>query len=263
MQQLETKFYSRAEIAEELKLNINDNKHFKRNLDNKLVKWGYSYEYDRKGVLITRAPENADEKLAEILIREYDLDVQIDTYSFACFITAFEDVEKFDSMPWGERENILKEFYDVDVTDRTLKNWASKLFKTGTLSKSNEKTYWSTSINCFGQKTRQWIIEDSEEYEEMSKYFERRKELVKQFMSEGKNRSEAWTEANKTLWCEYGCCYYGCKTVMPGAFDQTRHLHEIYEYVREIAASGEEAVFKVETAIVRKPTNVTTGEFNF
>ena len=263
MQQLEQRFYSRQEIATELNLNINDNKHFKRNAENKLINWGYSFESSpRKGILITRIPTTANEKLSEILIREYDLDIQIDTYAFACFITAFQDVENFSAMPWTERADILKEFYAVDVTDRTLKSWANKLFKTGTFAKSDEKVFWSTTINAYGQKIRQWIDEESDEHEEMLKYFNRRKQLVSNYMSEGKSRSEAWTEANKTVWCEYGCCYYSCKTIMPGAFDKTNHLQEIYEYVREIAASGEEAFLKVEVSLVGSST-VTTGEFKF
>ena len=262
MQQLETKFYSRAEIAEELNLNINDNKHFKRNLENKLVKWGYHYDYSTKGVQITKAPTTANEKLSEILIREYDLDVQIDTYAFACFITAFEEAEKFDAMPWTERVEILKVGYNVEVTDRTLRSWASKLFKTGTLSKSDKKTYWSTTTNLLGQKTRQWIEEDSEEHEEMIRYFQRRKQLVKQYMDEGKNKSEAWATANKTVWCEYGCCYYACKSIAPGAFDNTNHLQEIYEYVREIADSGEEPVLRVQVSLV-SPSTINNKGFKF
>lgn len=249
MQQLETKFYSRAEIAEELNLNINDNKHFKRNLENKLVKWGYSFEYDRKGVLITRAPQNANEKLAEILIREYDLDIQIDTYAFACFITAFEDTEAFDAMPWGERAKVLEMGYGVKVTDRTLRSWANKLFTVGTLSKSNEKSYWRTRAVTGGSPIREWVDGIEEMEQEMSEYFERRRQLVKQYMSEEKSKSEAWTAANKTLWCEYGCCYYACKMIKPGAFDKTGCLQEIYELVRDIAESGEEAVFKVDVSL--------------
>lgn len=268
MQQLEAKFYSRTEIAEELSLNINDNKHFKRNVENKLVKWGYSFEYSRKGVLITRAPETANEKLAEILIREYDLDIQIDTYAFACFITAFEDAETFESMPWSERADVLKEGYGVTVSDRTLRNWASKLFKTGTLAKSNDKSHWKTTLVYPGKKVRQWIDDIEDEMQQMAEYYERRRQLVKQYLNDNvtsgkedfnKVKSAAWTFANQTLWSEYGCCYYTCKTVKPGAFDETGCLQEIYELVRDIAADGEEAVFKVDVSI-------TTGnkkEFNF
>lgn len=257
MQQLETKFYSRAEIAEELELNINDSKHFKRNLENKLVKWGYSFEYSRKGVLITRAPETANEKLAEILIREYDLDIQIDTYAFACFITAFEEIEIFESMPWGEREKAMKYAYGVTVTDRTLRNWANKLFKTGTLAKSNETTCWRTRF-IGGEPFREWVNGIEEMEQEMSDAFAFRKKAANDYISNAvasgrkdykEIRAEAWKVANSLVWKEYGCCYYTCKTIKPGAFDKTKHLQEIYELVREIAANGEETFLKVDVSL--------------
>ena len=42
MQQLEKQFYSREEIAELLAVKITD--HFKRDVINKLDKWGYQYK---------------------------------------------------------------------------------------------------------------------------------------------------------------------------------------------------------------------------
>jgi hypothetical protein len=40
-----------------------------------LNKWGYSYNYSRKGWEITQVPQTAKERLTEILLREYGLDV--------------------------------------------------------------------------------------------------------------------------------------------------------------------------------------------
>lgn len=44
-------------------------------------------------------PATAEARLTEIRIRQYDLDVQINSYAFSCFITAFSDIEGFVSMP--------------------------------------------------------------------------------------------------------------------------------------------------------------------
>ncbi len=63
MQQLEKRFYSRQEIADTLGVNIKDSGHFKRNVESKLQKWGYSYNYTSTGITITRQPETPQERL--------------------------------------------------------------------------------------------------------------------------------------------------------------------------------------------------------
>ena len=127
MQQLDLRFYSRTEIAEILAVNISDSRHFKRNTENKLKKWGYRYSYTTAGVTILSCPTTAEERLAELLIRQYNIDVQINPYAFACFITAFSDIDGFDSMPWGERAKVYYDYSGISMDERTLRNWCSKL----------------------------------------------------------------------------------------------------------------------------------------
>ena len=86
MEQLELRFYTRQEIADALSVNIKDSNHFKRNVEAKLRHWGYGYEYSRSGVQITRRPETAEERLAEILYRHYEINVQTNPTAFACFM---------------------------------------------------------------------------------------------------------------------------------------------------------------------------------
>ena len=85
--------------------------------------------------LHTGKPETAEERLREILIRKLNLDVQVDAYAFACFICAFTDIGSFDSMPWEERAELMKYKYGVDVSDRTLRNWCSKLISSNIIQK--------------------------------------------------------------------------------------------------------------------------------
>lgn len=73
MKQLELKKYTRQEIADALNLNKSSS-NFKRDVENKLSKWGYDYIYTRAAVTITKRPESADERLKELLIRELHLD---------------------------------------------------------------------------------------------------------------------------------------------------------------------------------------------
>ncbi len=108
-------------------MNINDSRHFKRNVENRLKKWGYRYNYKTAGVTILSRPITAEERLAELLIRQYNIDVQINSYAFACFITAFSDIDGFDSMPWGERAKVYYDYSGVSMDERTLRNWCSKL----------------------------------------------------------------------------------------------------------------------------------------
>ena len=73
MTQLEARFYPRSEIAEITGRDPADSKHFKRNIENTLSKWGYGFDYMREGVTITHIPSTPEERLKEILVREYSV----------------------------------------------------------------------------------------------------------------------------------------------------------------------------------------------
>ena len=247
LKQLETKFYSRQEIAEILSVNIKDSNNFKRNVENKLRKWGYKYNYSRKGVEIIEAPISATAKLSEILIRHYGIDIQIDAYSFACFISAFVEIEGFCSMPWEERKINMEQVYGISVEERTLRNWCNKLINTNTIAKTGEKTNWRT-ICISGKKEREWIDGIPEAEQEMKEYYSLRKQLVDKYIADavaaGKTdckeiKAEAWKTAYETLWKKYGCCYYSCKGLLLSGFDDTEVLAEIYELVNKITTEGE------------------------
>ena len=125
MQQIEVRNYSRNEMAELLKVEITDS-HFSRKVQSILTKWGYSFVYSRKAIQITAAPSTAQERLNELLIREFNLDIQIDIGKFATFVYLLMD-EEFSSMPFGERANVMKQDYNIEVSEITLKRWYKKL----------------------------------------------------------------------------------------------------------------------------------------
>lgn len=52
MNQLEQRFYERSEIADITSANPEDSKHFKRNVENTLTKWGYGFEWLYGGATI-------------------------------------------------------------------------------------------------------------------------------------------------------------------------------------------------------------------
>lgn len=260
MKQLQKQFYERKEIAEMLELDVNDSKHFKRNLENKLIKWGYSYEYSRKGITITKQPETAEEKLSEIIVRKYDLDIQLEVNDFAYFIYCLLADEAFISMPWAERVNYLKEEYNVSVSESTLKRWGSKLIDMNLVSKDKvSRTYWTT-FYIDGEKQR--VKVDNEQSEKaMRAYMEYRNQMKNEFVENGKRKgrkdyaqlnSDAWKFAMSEAWEKFHACYYACGTLCLNAIGED--AQEIYELVEEICGDGvkKTTVLEVSTRLVTK-----------
>ncbi|MBU5626184.1 hypothetical protein KQI82_04510 [Oscillibacter sp. MSJ-2] len=205
-----------------------------------LEKWGYEYDYSRSGVEITGKPDLPEEKLKEILIRKLNLDVQINAYDFACFLCAFTDIGSFDSMPWDERAIQMQLKYDVDVTDRTLRSWCKRLIGSDIIQKCGRETFWKTQR--FGkEKYRTPVAADDDE---MAQYFQKKSEYleVARLAAEeaGKTGKEAaasaWDATYKSLWREFGCCYYACRGLLFNAIGED-YIFEIYELAQEIAAA--------------------------
>ena len=244
MKQLELRSYPRAEIAEVLSVNLQDSRHFKRNVEDKLSKWGYGYHYETPAVQILSRPETPEERLAEILYRGFGIDIQTRAVPFACFISAFTDIEGFSSMPWGERETAYREYYGFAPDERTLRNWCSRLINCGIIAKVGYSTLWKTFYSG-GQKCR--VPVEEEETDRLREYYERRRELAATNYAEElaaglgpkEAKQKAWKNAYRTLWAEYGCCYYYCKYFTLTAFSTEEvkaDVQEVYELVQELAA---------------------------
>ncbi len=239
MIQLENRAYPKVEMAELLGLDPK-NKNFKRAVETTLTSWGYKYEFPpySKTITITYIPEGED-KLAELLIRDYGIDVRTNPVEFACFLHAFNHIDGFISMPWGERAKAMADCYGVEVCDRTLRNWANKLFTSGTLMKCAEKTYWK-SAKISDTETLREPVEKSE----FSEFYKYRREAQSKAMADmilaGRTdyeeiRKESWTQAHFAAMNEFkGWCYFSCKTILLSAFDD-KDLAEIFELVEEIA----------------------------
>lgn len=229
MEQIEVRNYSRAEMAEMLKVEITDS-HFSRKVQSILTKWGYSFVYSRKAIQITAAPSTAQERLNELLIREFDLDIQIDIGKFATFVYLLMD-EEFSSMPFGERANVMKQDYNIEVSEITLKRWYKKLVDYNVVETNRlRKTYW-VSMYVDGQKARMKVDEDDEG---KIKYENRRRKLVEQNIKDGMNKADAYSSANLACWKEFKCCYYSCNTIILNAFNQ-----QFFELAEEVFDNGD------------------------
>ena len=229
MQQIEVRNYSRNEMADLLKVEITDS-HFSRKVQSILTKWGYSFVYSRKTIQITAAPSTAQERLNELLIREFDLDIRIDIGKFATFVYLLMD-EEFSSMPFGERVNVMKQDYNIEVSEITLKRWYKKLVDYNVVETNRlRKTYW-VSMYVDGQKTRMKIDENDEG---KIKYENRRRKLAEKNIKNGMNKADAYSSANLTCWKEFKCCYYSCNTIILNAFNQ-----QFFELAEEVFDNGD------------------------
>ena len=214
-----------------MSVNINDSKHFARNVKDKLTKCGYGFDYKTDGVTITSIPTTAEERLKEIAIRQFSIDVQTDIYAFACFLAAINDLEGFDSMPWETRAAVLWSEYGVKVSDRNLRSWCRKLMKKNAIAKVGGSTYWKTFYRD-GTKV-QTIVSKAE----TDRYYARRSELVAELFKEniesGMKRElalkDAWKSVYEILWGEFHCCYYCCKGFLVPAFSDDEIMREIIE----------------------------------
>ena len=102
--QLEKRFYSRSELSQLTGAREEDTRHFKRNVESVLSNWGYGIDWSKNGAIIKHIPTLPEEKLRELLIRKFHVDIQVDMYAFACFVTAYSDVPGFECMPQAIRE---------------------------------------------------------------------------------------------------------------------------------------------------------------
>lgn len=163
-------------------------------------------------------------------------------------MTAFNDIDGFDCMPWEERAAVMSKRYGVDFCAKTLRNWCGRLFRLELVSKSNaEKVYWRTE-GMEDERTRT-VVKTDEDMEGMRQYFDCRQEihekiyvaLLKSGVDRKTANNAAWNETYKRLWSKYKCCYYSCKALVLSAFSASVEqdtLQEIYELTRELAGAA-------------------------
>lgn len=214
MEQLELRTYTKQELSIFLGIPIDDN--FARKTKTLLDNWGYKYKYG-KTVEIIYKPTTAAERLTEFVSRYLNIDAY-NIYGFACFLDALITDIDFTAMPWAERVKVLKEDYEVEIPERTLRYWYTKLVDKNLISKSPESTgFWMTII-ADGETHRHRIEQDDEEWKA---YWTRFYELVKSGEEHPKQ------VVNK----EFGCNYFGSKSIELNACNDFMDLKELTEIV--------------------------------
>lgn len=228
MKQLNLQFYPREEIAEIVNIPATK-QNFKRGVETTLDKWGYKYEYSRKGVIIIEQPQTAAAQLKELLIREYNIDVQVDIEAFSCFLYLLMVYEDFQTMPWNERENELENTYGIKISERTLRSWYKKLEDNDLISKFKVDAATWCSFRLNG-KTEREMVDGNPELEGIKrKYEHRRRELLE--------KTKSWKITITTLWEEFRCCFYTCnKLILNGI--ETDLLKLVEDTVNEFYPQG-------------------------
>lgn len=228
-ERLELRFYPREELAAIAGLDAHDH-NFAGTMKTRLTLWGYEYEFKpRRGFMITKIPETPEEQLIEILRRELHIDTQVNPLHFASFMSAFVLIPTFFSTPWPEREKLLREYYDVTVTDRTMMNWRDKLIARGYINLvSSNRNLWHTFLQD-GRKVREIVDPESPEYKQ---YCALRSGILAEYAKMGMPARSVWGDMVHQLYKEYGVYYY-CKSIEFNGF-KLKELDCIHDLTLEI-----------------------------
>ncbi len=230
MKQLELRYYKREEISQIFVIEPNDH-NFKRKIETKLIAWGYSYTYSKKSFTITAVPESAAARLQEIMCREYNIDLsrQDNIKPFANFIYLLaNDIDGFASMPWRARSQYLKQWNNIEISDRTLQSWCKLFVDKNEIGKiKTEKTYWMTTC-ISGEKIQEELIQgkDSPEWKAYWKTF-----------FELKKTTET-KQLGLAVYQKMGYCVYSCPAFLFCAWS----CKEIIELSTEIVENGFEEI---------------------
>jgi len=190
-----------------------------------------------------------------------NIDIQINPKAFACFISAFHEIDHFDSMPWDERAVWLDCEYGIQITGRTLRSWSNKLIEKGIFLKSEQRTFWKTEYHG-RTKMRSPVDPENEElqsyYQDRKAYIQKsKKQMIEDNIDPKVAAANAWAMATMELLEKYHCVYYTCKSLNVTAFseEEDNFLLEIYELVEEIVHAP-----KAAAPILLPDTKIKTKE---
>lgn len=232
MEQLQKRGYTKEEISAITGISLADHQ-FRDRAIARLNHWGYEVDYPRylrggvPNILITRIPTTADERLMELMYRVYGLDIQVETEDFAIFLDALMMYEGV-GIPWRKREMEIKSQYSRKVSAQRMSRWARKLIEGDFMTKQPKQdgTWWKTYYD--GGEKRQVKVPD-DEIEVAEQFAQRKIELA----AASNFSNEGWSNAHKTLWAEYQCCYYQVGILALNGF-KDEEIAMILSWVEEI-----------------------------
>lgn len=222
--------YSKNEIAEILGINP-ANKNFKRMVETRLANLGFTeedYKYIRGGeVIILWVPTELDEKI-QYLVRLIGIDTRVDVKAFAIFTYLMMRELDIQGAPWQEKADFIRENYDIDVSEKTLRNWTNKLIELDAVIKDKNEFRWWCSTKINGEIIR-YEVETEEQKQELQEY----RAFIRGFYERGEKLDFG------TVWSKFGCKYYRSYYFRFGAWNNLAILDELLDVVEEYLAEEE------------------------
>lgn len=266
---LEKRFYSIQELREALE--VQQKKDILKNLD----KLGYDFTWiNRRGAEIIKLPEEGspEQQLKCLLINRLGLDVQTDIKAFAAFFYMLQD-DLFLTTPWESRAKILKQQFGIEVSDKTLRNYNSKLVKKDIMIKNNSDYEFWCSFYIGGEKYQEPVNDtDENDIKAMEDWFNKRKEYLeaadleyqKAIGEADVKNPNRWKIAMNKLWDTTKTVYYKVRSWTFNAFDD-KDIKEILRLSSLVVADiePEEVEEIVEKEINYDSTNCTAADGSF
>ena len=236
---LEKKLYPNKELAPLIGVDIDDTAHLKRNITKVLefigLKQNKDFKFPKNGhTLIIRPPETPIEKI-HCASCKLKFGTKIDVVKFATFIYCLYEKEEFNKCPWVIRQQLFKDKYSLDISEKTLYNWKNKIIENNLAVKDNsDYCWWSTDTdNTTKEKIRKKVEEDSEEYQKLKAFienFNNREDIQK--MTE----EERMKEYRYSMIAELGKYYYKCASYKFNAWENPTLqflVKAVKEYLKE------------------------------
>lgn len=237
---LEKKLYPNKELAPLLGVDINDTAHLKRNILKALKSIGLKekedFKFPKNGhTLIMRSPDTIEERLRYACC-SMELNVKSNIIDFSIFIYCLLKKEEFDKCPWIIKCQLLKEKYNINTPESTLRYWKDKLINADIIIKdSSDFSWWSTYTkgSITKEKVRKKVIEGSEESQRLKNFIEEfnRREDIQTITDE-----ERMKEFRQSMVAELGKYYYKCYSYKFGAWNNLALqilVDTIKEYLKE------------------------------
>lgn len=234
---LEKRFYSRQEIGEAVGVSPQSSQ-FARDVKTRLTNAGYTFNWiNRRGVEITGWDDSPEMRLKRLLIERVGLNTQIDAVFFARFIIAFSCIDGFSAMPWETRAKVLTEYTGKEISESTLRRWASKLYETDNAFQNERAALWHTYTDAGGIKHQERADKESEEYKI---YCDARHEIMdtleKSDIANGNEKNGKRTRYGrmiKILYNKYGVYYYCSAFVLNALGEAVDEMLALIDEIRE------------------------------
>lgn len=223
----EKRVYTRDEMGAILRVDPKDPK-FATKVKTRLGNLGFSeedYIYTRKDVTILWVPTKVDEKIT-YLVRLLGIDTRVNVHNFSMFLYGLIISEDLQAMPWPEKSAWMKDNWDIEVDERCLRRWTSKLIDLGALTKEKREGKWWCSSKIGGETVRD-LVESEEDIAYMRQYWEEWRSL---------KETLPYKNVFTKLWDKYQCTFYKCPEFLACAWNEPI-IEELYsvmvQYVEE------------------------------